>query len=194
MLDASKKRPRVPGGMGSGAARLLTALALCGIAAAVAGCSASVSLGGDETVDKSAEVSQARKSLHSLADLPPTESIDCPSGVKAKAGTTYECRAGLANGQEVTLPARVASVNGNNANLQSNLDVVVPALAVDVIYKAFDPTAPEQVDCPGGVPAKVKKTFDCKVTLKDGATATVTLEIAAIKPQQHLRVSSVHKS
>jgi hypothetical protein len=171
----------------------MAAFAPFGIAVVMAGCSTSVSVGGDdETVDKSSEVSQARKTLDALPDLPPAESIDCPSDVEAKANTTYECHATLTNGQEVTLPARVASANGNDANIQNNLDVVNQALAVDVIYKALDPTVPKTVDCPTGVPAKVKKTFDCKVTAKNGDTATFTLKIQATAPRQDLVVSRVH--
>jgi hypothetical protein len=180
----------IPGGA---AARRITAFALCGIAVVLPGCSCSFSVGSDEkTVHESSEASQARKTLDALPDLPPTKSVDCPSDVEAKADTTYECQATLTNGQEVTLPARVASVNGDHADIESNLDVVIQALAVDVIYKAFDPTVPASVECPTDVPATVNKTFDCKVTSKNGTTDTVTLRINATTPRQDLRVDRVH--
>jgi hypothetical protein len=172
----------------------LTAFAICGVAVILPGCSCSFSVGsGEKTVNQSDEVSQAKKTLAALSDLPPTQSVDCPSDVEAKSDTTYECRATLADGQEVVLPARVASVDGKNANLQNNLDLVIQALAVDVIYKEFDPTVPKSIDCPSDVPATVNKTFDCRVTLRSGATGTVTLKVTATAPQQHLNVARVRQ-
>lgn len=166
------------------------ALAICGVAAFLPGCSISIG-GGTDTVDRSSEVSQARQALAALTDLPPTESIDCPADVEAKAGTTYECQATLANGQEVTLPARVASVD-DNAKLVSNLDLVIQALAVDVMYRAAD-SAPKSVECPTDVQATVGKTFECKVTFKEGGTITATLKVDATTPRQHLRVVRAQK-
>ena len=166
-------------------------LAVCGLSAVLTGCSVSVG-GGTETVDRSSEVTQARQSLAGLTDLPATKSVDCPSDVEAESGTTYECHATLANGQEVTLPARVEDVDGDNARLENNLDVVNQALAVDVMYAAAD-SPPKSVECPTDVPATVGKTFECKVTFKAGNTITATLKVEAITPKQHLRVVSARR-
>jgi hypothetical protein len=182
---------RNPIGMASGATgRRWTALAICGIAVVMPGCSCSFSVGGD-TVDQSSEVSQAKKTLGSLPHLPSTQSLDCPDDVEAKADTTYECQATLTNGQEVTLPARVASVHGDDMNLENNLDLVLQALALEAIYASAD-TTPKSVECPTDVPATVGKTFDCRVTFKDGST-TATLKVESTTPRQNLRIVAAHK-
>jgi hypothetical protein len=175
--------------------RFLTVLAICGIAGVMAGCSASFSVGDGNTVNKSDEVSLAQTFLsHELSDLPPAQSVDCPSDVEAKVDSTYECQATLTNGQDVSMPFHVTSVNGDRAGLHVNPALVTEALAVEVIYRQFDPTVPQSVECPTGVPAAAHKTFDCHVTLKNGTTATVTVQVeAASSSGQHLRVVGAHK-
>jgi hypothetical protein len=181
---------QTPQNIGSGLrARCLAALAMCGIAAVGAGCSFSVSLGGDaETVDHSAEVSQVKKILDGLPSLPAAYAIDCPSDVQAKAGTTYKCHVTLSNGQEVSMPFRVTSVNGDRVEVDQRPDHVDQALALSIIYKSAD-TAPKSVDCPTDAPAKVGKTFDCQLTLKGGSSDRVTIKVEkATSTDQNLRL------
>lgn len=161
------------------------------MAAVLPGCS--ISIGGEDTVDRSSEVEQARRSLAALPALPATESIDCPDDVEAKAGNTYECQATLTNGQKVTLPARVTSVDGDTAKLENNLDVVSQQLAVALVYQSSD-IEPESVECPTDVPATVGKTFECEVIFKEGRTITATLKVDATTPRQHLRVVGAQKA
>ncbi len=181
---------QTPQNIGSGVmARCLAALAMCGIAAVGAGCSFSLSLGsGAETVDHSAEVSQVKKVLHGLPALPAAYAIDCPDDVKAKVGTKYECEVTLSNGQEVIMPFRVTSVNGDRVDLDQRPDLVDQALALSIIYKSAD-TAPKSADCPTDVPAKAGRTFDCRLTLKDGSRDTVTFKVEkATSTEQNLRL------
>jgi len=162
----------------------------------LAGCSVSFSAGTDgKTVDQSDEVSTARNFIsHELSDLPPVQSLNCASDVELKVETTYECQATLTNGQQVTIPFRVTSVNGNNGRVNPNSALVIQALAVEVTYKQFDPTIPKSVECPTDIPATVKKTFTCQVTLKNGNTDTATLQVdSATSTGQDLRVVRVHR-
>jgi hypothetical protein len=170
-------------------ARCLAALAMCGIAVLGTGCSFSVSLGSDpKTVDHSAEVSQVKQILDGLPALPAAYAIYCPFDVEAKVGKAYECRVILSNGQEVSMPFRVTSVNGDRVEVDQRLDRVDQALALNIIYKSAD-TAPKSVDCPTDVPAKVGMTFDCRLASKDGSRDTVTLKVEkATSTDQNLRI------
>jgi hypothetical protein len=177
-------------------ARRLTALALCGIAAMMAGCSAHVSVGsGETTAVRSDEISYAEQYMsHQFPDLPPTQSVDCPSDVPLKVGSTYECQATLTDGQVVTIPFRLTSVNGDNGVAHANVALVIEALAVDIIYKAA-PSPPTSVDCPTDVPATQNKTFECQVTLTNGTAQTVTLKVtSATSRGQDVNIASVHKA
>lgn len=167
----------------------MAALAMCGIAAVGAGCSASVSLGGDtKTVDHSTEVSQVKKILDGLPALPAAYAIYCPFDVEAKVGKAYECHLILSNGQEVSMPFRVTSVKGERVEVDQRLDRVDQALALSIVYKSAD-TTPKSVDCPTDVPAKVGQTFDCRLTSKDGSGDTVTLKVEkATSTDQNLRI------
>ncbi len=181
---------QAPENVRSGArAGCLAALAMCGIAAVGAGCSASLSLGGDtKTVDHSTEVSQVKKILDGLPALPAAYAIYCPFDIEAKVGKAYECHLILSNGQEVSMPFRVTSVNGDRVEVDQRPDQVDQALALSIVYKSAD-TTPKSVDCPTDVPAKVGKTFDCRLTSKDGSRDTVTLKVEkATSTDQNLRI------
>ena len=171
--------------------RWSTALAIGGAAAVMAGCSASVSVGGGDTVKQPGEVSSTKSFIaNSLPDLPPVQSVDCPSGVDAKVGTTFECQATLDNGQAVTIPFQVASINGDRVDFKSNPDVVNQGLAVDVVYKASD-SPPKSVDCPTDVQATKGKTFDCRAVYGNGPE-TLTLKVVnATSSGQNLTVTRV---
>lgn len=176
------------------AARWLAALAICVTAAVVAGCSASVEVGDGKTVKQGGEVASTKRFISgSLPDLPPVQSVDCPSGVDAKVGTTFECHATLNDGQQVTIPFQVASINGDQVDFKSNPDVVNQGLAVDVVYKASD-SLPKSVDCPTDVPATKGKTFDCRAVYSSGPE-TITLKIVkATSNGQNLSVVRVRRS
>ena len=173
---------------------LCPALAMCGIGALLAGCSGSVTVGGTSTVDQSGEVSYAQAYIsHQLPDLPATKSVDCPSNVDPKAGNTFECHATLANGQEVTLPFRIAAVPGDHVRFAPNYAQVSQALAVEVLYKGGAGLGVQSVECPTGVPATVGKTFECRARLKGGRSASVTLRVdKATSTDQNLQ--AVHAS
>ena len=174
-------------------ARLLAIFGLFVVAAVFAGCEVSIG-GGGKTIDQSSEVDQARKTLGSLSDLPPTKSIDCPSGVDAKVDVTYQCTATLNNGQKVVLPARVASVGDqHDARLVSNLDVVQQVVAFDLIYRTAD-TMPASIQCPTDAPASVGQTIDCRVTFPNGHADVVTLKVAATTPRQNLKIAHIAKA
>jgi NAD(P)H-hydrate repair Nnr-like enzyme with NAD(P)H-hydrate epimerase domain len=147
---------------------------------------------GSSTVDQSDEVGLIHKDL-GIYNLPQAKSVDCPSGVDAKVGTTFVCHATLANGQVVTLPSRVNTVNGSHATLGPDPAVLQQALAIGVIYKSLS-SEPKSVDCPSDVPAKAGKTFECRVTATNGATGTFTLRITdASSSGQHVQVVHFQK-
>ncbi len=78
-------------------------LAAAVVAVALSGCSVSFSSG--DTIKQDDEVKNAQNFIdQQLTNLPPTKSVDCPDGVDAKTGTTFECTATLENGQKITIP------------------------------------------------------------------------------------------
>jgi hypothetical protein len=173
------------------------ALAICAAAVlAASGCSVSFSSGG-KTLKKDDVTKDVQNFMSAqLPDLPLTKSIDCPGDVNAKVGTTFVCTATLINGQVVTIPLRVKTTSGDHGSMGSNPDIVDQALAVDLIYHAAPSPGVKSADCPTGITAKVGKKFDCKATLKDGTTSTVTLNVdqAASNGQQHLSVVSAKQT
>ena len=108
--------------------RWLGAGAVVALAAGLAAC-------GGSTVDQSSEVKLVHKDL-ALYKLPQPKSVDCPSDVDAKVGTTFVCQATLPNGQEVVLPSRVNSVDGDRANLGPDPAVLQQALAIRAVYES----------------------------------------------------------
>jgi hypothetical protein len=173
----------------------LPVVAVLAVPLLVAGCSGSVSIGGTKTVDKPDEVSGAQKFLaQKLTNLPAPKSVDCPGGVDAHPGTDFDCHATLTNGQEVTVPFRVASVSGDRVQMIGNPDVVDQALAVNVAYHGANIT-PTSVDCPTGLPATQGKTFDCTAKYPTGESARITLKLVSASSNgvQEIKVVGFHK-
>ena len=71
---------------------------------------------GKSTIDQSSEVDLVNKQLSSQHLK--AKSVDCPSGVEAKEGTTFSCDVVLTNGNTGTFDIKVTSVSGDKANLQ----------------------------------------------------------------------------
>ena len=71
---------------------------------------------GKSTIDQSSEVDLVNKQLQSQ-NLK-AKSVDCPSDVEAKEGTTFTCDVVLTNGHTGTFDIKVASVSGDHAQLQ----------------------------------------------------------------------------
>lgn len=71
---------------------------------------------GKSTIDQSSEVDLVNKQLASQKLK--AKSVDCPSDVEAKEGTTFSCDVVLTNGNTGTYDIKVTSVNGDHANLQ----------------------------------------------------------------------------
>jgi hypothetical protein len=71
---------------------------------------------GKSTIDQSSEVDLVNKSLqqHNLK----AKSVDCPSDVEAKEGTTFSCDVVLTNGKTGTFDIKVSNVSGDHAQLQ----------------------------------------------------------------------------
>src|SRR4051794_23582421 len=80
--------------------------------------------GGTTTVDQQDSVSFAQRALASkFPHLPKAQSVDCPSDVEAKEGTTFDCTATLENGQQVTLPIRIGALSEGQASVELSPDV-----------------------------------------------------------------------
>ena len=172
-----------------GPARFGSVLAIGATGTVLAAC------GGTLTIKQSEELSFVREAL-SAYGLPQARAISCPSGIEAKVGNKFECRALLPNGQQVVVvPVRVASVKNSIATLRAQSDVVNQPLAVSVIYKWLtlnNNPAAKSVDCPSGLPATQGETFNCHVTLSNGASTTFTLRVdTATVHTQNLSVTHV---
>lgn len=177
----------------AGSRSLAVALGLPAAALAVAlvaGCGS----GGTTTVDQQDSVAFAQRALAAkFPNLPKVESVDCPSDVEAKQGTTFDCTATLVNGQQVTLPVRVGAMTGSQVAVEISPDVVDQAYAVDALYGAANSPV-KNVDCPSDVPATEGKTFDCTASFQDGTAETVTLKVfTASGGHQRLRVVDIQK-
>jgi uncharacterized low-complexity protein len=71
---------------------------------------------GKSTIDQSSEVDLINKSLQQQ-NLK-AKSVDCPSDVDAKEGTTFSCDVVLTDGKTGTFDIKVTSVSGDHAQLQ----------------------------------------------------------------------------
>ena len=89
---------------------------LAGIVAVATALSLAVAACGKSTIDQSSEVDLVNKQLASQ-NLK-AKSVDCPSDVEAKEGTTFSCDVVLTNGKTGTFDIKVTSVSGDHANLQ----------------------------------------------------------------------------
>jgi hypothetical protein len=87
-------------------------LAFIAVAALLVGVAAC----GKTTIDQSSEVDLVNKSLQKQ-NLK-AKSVDCPSDVEAKEGTTFSCDVVLTNGNTGTFDIKVTSVSGDQAQLQ----------------------------------------------------------------------------
>ena len=150
--------------------------------------------GGTTTVDQQDSVAFAQRVIsQKLPNLPRIKSVDCPSDVEAKQGTTFDCTATLVNGQQVTLPIRVGAVTGGRVAVENNPAVVDQAYAVDALYGVANSPI-KNVDCPSDVPARVGKTFDCTASFQDGTATTVTLRVFTAASGRHrLRVVNIQE-
>ncbi|MDQ2896484.1 MAG: DUF4333 domain-containing protein [Actinomycetota bacterium] len=80
------------------------------------GCGLLLSACGSVTVDPSSETRLVRKAL-TVTNLGPAKSIDCPSDVAMKVGTTFKCHTKLSRGGSVTIAMKVDKVSGNNGHI-----------------------------------------------------------------------------
>jgi|SRR5690242_17228347 len=87
----------------------VTIIIVAGLLLGVAAC-------GKSTIDQSSEVDLVNKQLQQQ-NLK-AKSVDCPSDVEAKEGTTFSCDVVLTNGHTGTFDIKVASVSGDHAQLQ----------------------------------------------------------------------------
>jgi hypothetical protein len=87
----------------------LTSVAAVALLLGVAAC-------GKTTVDQSSEVDLVNKALASQ-NLK-AKSVDCPSDVEAKEGTTFSCDVVLTDGNTATFDIKVGTVSSDHAQLQ----------------------------------------------------------------------------
>ena len=79
-------------------------------------CALTLSACGSVTVDPSSETNLVRKALV-VTKLGPAKSINCPSDVAMKVGTTFKCHTTLSRGGSVTITMKVDKVSGNNGHI-----------------------------------------------------------------------------
>ncbi|MDQ6746370.1 MAG: DUF4333 domain-containing protein [Actinomycetota bacterium] len=84
-------------------------LVLLGSSVVLAGC-------GTKTINQQSEVKLVGLGL-AKANLGAPTSVDCPSGVQAKVGKTFDCHAVLANGKKATFTLKVDGIEGNNGHM-----------------------------------------------------------------------------
>ncbi len=84
-------------------------LVLLGSSVVLAGC-------GTKTINQQSEVKLVGLGL-ARANLGAPKSVDCPSGVQAKVGKTFDCHAVLANGAKGTFTLKIDRVQGNSGHM-----------------------------------------------------------------------------
>jgi hypothetical protein len=153
-------------------APLAALLALAG-GTVMAGCSASVSI-GEKTVNPGSAERSIRSGLAGQIPPPGRLSLDCPSGVKAKAGKRFSCKAKI-NGEPETVLVRVSAVNGNDAKFGFKLAYLLPGHLRDVVTNYLQgkriPVA--AVSCPARQSTNAGTQFLCQVTATDGTQGAV---------------------
>ena len=97
----------------------LSAPLICG-AVLLAGCSASVSAGGN-AVDKSEVEQQVVDQLAAKVGQRP-KAVVCPGNLKAEQGTTMRCQLEADDGTTLGLTVTVTSVNGSDVKFDTQVD------------------------------------------------------------------------
>ena len=92
-----------------------TSRGLCALILLIAG-SLLLSACGSVTVDPSSERGLVRKAL-AVTHVGTAKSIDCPSDVAMKVGTTFKCHTKLAQGGSLTMTIKVDKVSGDHGHL-----------------------------------------------------------------------------
>lgn len=86
------------------------------LAVAPLSCAVLLSACGTKTIDRQSELSLARDAVSAIHGGA-AKSIDCPSGVAATAGTTFNCHVQLKGGKKVDFKIKVDQVKGSRGHL-----------------------------------------------------------------------------
>ncbi len=79
-------------------------------------CGLLLSACGSVTLDPAGETRLVRKGL-AATSLGPAKSINCPSDVALKVGTTFTCHTKLVRGGSVSITMKVDKVSGDNGHI-----------------------------------------------------------------------------
>lgn len=162
--------------------RGLAVLAIATTAAALAGCEAEVSTGGDQIDEGSAELTIKRQYAEKFGDLK-LVTVDCGT-TDAEAGNTFTCSAENDNGVSLDIEAKINSVDedGESFNFTWNITKAVTdgsayeQPSVKGLRGLGEPVA--SVDCPEFEIVEGHKV-ECEATMKDGSKETAVLTLGA---------------
>ena len=146
------------------ARKIITALAVGGMAATLTACSFSASTGGPATVSKTDVADQISTKVAAQSGQKP-DSVSCPRDLKATVGATVDC-AMTTGGQNDAVNVTVTSVNGSSVNFDivETVDKNVVASQISSQLTQQVGHAPESVTCPDNLKGTVGATLRCQLT------------------------------
>lgn len=154
--------------------RLSWPVPLAALALLVAGCSASVSVGG---LDVGAVEEQIEQGIEEQTGV--VAVVQCPGDVEVKVGSTFSCTATFEDGSTQAILVTPDEEDQLAWELQAPPGVAGSELDMAKIEKSITDGIAEQleltvtVECPESVTQEAGSTFDCIATAEDGSTATV---------------------
>ncbi len=161
--------------------RFAPAAVLATATLAIAGCGASVSVGGI-TIDHEKAQRMVVDDLSGTGDQISARSAVCPEDVDAEKGETFDCTVTWEDGGRGSATVHIDSDEG--AVSFDNDDVTFPAARIDAaeteafVRDNLTFTSGERavVDCPDGVVSTPGETFRCDLDV-GGSKGTITLHI-----------------
>lgn len=131
--------------------RIVTTITLVVGAAVLAGCSASIHIGGSRTVDSASIEDAITRQFQDQYPGLHVDSVTCPKGVKPVEGRTFQCTAKF-EGAQVAFTVTLSHVNTSTGEYNYNSKPTKAVLDIDKAVKALKSRVQDQdpnatVDC-----------------------------------------------
>ena len=116
--------------------RLVTRITVMLGTAVLAGCSYSVSTGGDDTLDPDTVEANISEEMTKQQPNLPLNSVTCPDGMKPVQGVTFECTAHV-DGVQWPIGVTITNVDLGTGNVKYNIKPTKVLLIPEGIVKAI---------------------------------------------------------
>ncbi len=186
--------------------RLATTITLLLAAALLAGCSASIKIGGSHTVDPARMADTISRQLRDKIPDARVGSVACPKGVKLAEGVTFQCTADV-EGAQLPITVTLSHVNTDKGEYDSDFKQAKALIDTDKAVEGIQSRLPEQaanatVDCatPRVRVVEVGGAIQCTISLGskrqvvhavvDNVDGTVHFEPATVWPVTRPKVAT----